>query len=95
MPNENDVNKAQSVKDIDKYGLKLDRVQYRYPGEDRFIIDGISLNIGDKEKVGIIGSTAAGKTTLSQILAGILKPESGTIAIDHYDYNLLNKCILW
>ncbi len=43
------------------------------------ILDGISMNIQDNEKVGLIGANGAGKTTLLKIIAGELSYDSGTI----------------
>jgi len=43
------------------------------------ILDGISMNISDNEKIGLIGANGAGKTTLLKILAGEMQCDSGTI----------------
>lgn len=47
------------------------------------ILDNISINIHPGECVGIIGANGCGKTTLLSIIAGFLKPESGSISIDN------------
>ncbi len=44
-------------------------------------LDGVSLDIAEGERVGIIGRNGAGKTTLLSMLAGIATPTSGTIDI--------------
>ncbi len=46
------------------------------------ILDNISINIHPGECVGIIGANGSGKTTLLSIIAGFLKPESGSISIN-------------
>ncbi len=43
------------------------------------ILEGISINIADNEKIGLIGANGAGKTTLLKIIAGELSYDSGTI----------------
>lgn len=43
------------------------------------ILNGISMNISDNEKIGLIGANGAGKTTLLKIIAGKLSYDSGTI----------------
>ena len=43
------------------------------------VIEGISMNIADNEKVGLIGVNGAGKTTLLRIISGELSYDSGTI----------------
>jgi ABC-2 type transport system ATP-binding protein/lipopolysaccharide transport system ATP-binding protein len=45
----------------------------------RRILDQVSLEIADGERVGILGPNGAGKTTLLRIIAGIFEPDEGTI----------------
>jgi ABC-type polysaccharide/polyol phosphate transport system ATPase subunit len=45
----------------------------------RRILDQVSLEITDGERVGILGPNGAGKTTLLRIIAGIFEPDEGTI----------------
>ncbi|ROR23870.1 ATPase subunit of ABC transporter with duplicated ATPase domains [Mobilisporobacter senegalensis] len=44
------------------------------------IFNGVSLEINENERVGIIGGNGTGKTTLLKIIAGILKPEEGFVS---------------
>ncbi|MFW9823095.1 MAG: ABC transporter ATP-binding protein [Candidatus Thorarchaeota archaeon] len=48
-------------------------------------LDDISLKIKDKEYFIILGPTGAGKTTLLKLIAGLFKPDSGTILFDGED----------
>ncbi|HYZ17107.1 MAG TPA: ABC transporter ATP-binding protein, partial [Candidatus Acidoferrum sp.] len=45
-------------------------------------VDGIDLAIRDGEVMALVGPSGCGKTTTLQLLAGFLKPDSGTIAVD-------------
>lgn len=58
--------------------IELENVSFRYPGCP-WILEDVSLTIGDKERVGIVGPSGYGKSTLVQIMAGYLKPVSGTV----------------
>ncbi len=49
---------------------------------DKRVIDGISLTIRSNTLVGFAGKTGSGKTTLVDIILGLLIPQGGTIAID-------------
>ena len=49
-------------------------------GENQ-VLDHISFHISPNENVGIIGLNAAGKTTLLNVIAGVLKPDSGFIRV--------------
>lgn len=48
----------------------------------RLILEDISFSIGNQDIFGIIGASGAGKTTLGQLLAGLIKPTSGEIRFD-------------
>ena len=45
-------------------------------------IDGLSLEINDGDRIGLVGHNGSGKTTLLRVLAGIYKPSSGAITIE-------------
>ena len=45
-------------------------------------LDGVSIEVGEHESVGIVGESGSGKTTLARILVGLEKATSGRIAID-------------
>jgi ABC-type multidrug transport system fused ATPase/permease subunit len=57
-------------------------VQYRYPQADRPALTGLDLAIAAKSTVGIVGGTGAGKTTVIDLLLGLLHPDAGQILID-------------
>lgn len=64
--------------------IKSDNLKKRYISVDRGVIravDGVSFEIQEKEIFGIIGTSGAGKTTLSRIISGILEPTSGKLEI--------------
>lgn len=48
-------------------------------------VDNLNLSVNDGEIVGFIGPNGAGKTTTLKMLTGILKPDSGSILINHFD----------
>ena len=47
---------------------------------ERRILDGVSLSIHSGERVGLVGANGSGKSTLARILAGIERPDSGSVA---------------
>ncbi len=57
--------------------LELRGVTYRYPGERRPALDGVSLRIGAGEIVGITGPNEAGKSTLCLVAAGLAPASVG------------------
>lgn len=55
--------------------------------EEFYAVDGISFTAKSGEIIGILGPNGAGKTTLLRMIAGIMKPTSGEILFDQYQYS--------
>jgi ABC-type polysaccharide/polyol phosphate transport system ATPase subunit len=53
-------------------------------------IDGLNLEINDGDRIGLVGHNGSGKTTLLRVLAGIYKPNGGSITIEGRIGALLN-----
>jgi nitrate/nitrite transport system ATP-binding protein len=60
--------------------LEIKDASKRYGSQQ--ILSGINLEIGKGEFVAIIGYSGAGKTTLISMIAGLVKPDSGTVKLD-------------
>lgn len=65
-----------------KQSLKLESVRFCYPNFDAPVIDSLNIHILPNTTVGLVGATGSGKTTLVDILLGLLKPESGKLLVD-------------
>ena len=59
--------------------LVLDGIQYFYPESKMPALDQISVRIQEGETVGFIGPSGAGKTTLVDLILGLLKPSKGSL----------------
>ena len=70
--------------------ISLSGINFQYPGQEVLAIDGISLNIPVKTTVGFVGSTGSGKTTIVDIILGLLQPNSGRIMVDNILINSKN-----
>ncbi len=53
----------------------------RFRRADAVILDGVSLTIGPRTRVGVVGDNGSGKTTLLRLLAGELHAERGTVKL--------------
>ena len=62
--------------------LELDGLHFVYPGSDRPALKGLDLAIEANTTVGIVGGTGAGKTTLVDIMLGLLDPTEGVMRVD-------------
>jgi ABC-type multidrug transport system fused ATPase/permease subunit len=61
--------------------IELDRVSFKYPNAEKELFDEISLSIPEGSFVGLVGSSGAGKTTLVDLMLGILDPSGGKVMI--------------
>lgn len=62
--------------------VQIKEISYRYPNVSENVIKQISLDIEKGESIALIGKSGAGKTTLVDILLGLLKPQRGDITVD-------------
>jgi len=65
--------------------IRLRAVTYRYAGADRDALSHVELTIKRGESVGIVGATGAGKSTLVDLILGLLDPTSGSVTVDGVD----------
>jgi PrtD family type I secretion system ABC transporter len=65
--------------------LVAERVIFGLRGTERPIIRGVSFTLPAGEALGMIGPSAAGKSTLARLLIGVWKPNSGTVRLDGAD----------
>jgi len=60
----------------------LDGIEYRYPNASKPALDNISLRISKGESIALIGKSGAGKTTLVDLILGLISPQQGDIKVD-------------
>lgn len=63
----------------------LNEITYKYPNTEKYIFDHADLTIPVGSAIGIVGGSGAGKTTIVDIILGLLKPEEGKIMADGVD----------
>lgn len=79
---------ALDIFEKDKDLLSLQHVSYIYsPGTayEKVALDDVNLSLGKGEIVGLAGHTGSGKSTMIQLLNGLLKPTSGTVTFEGKD----------
>ncbi len=65
--------------------LTLERISVEVPGRERPVLNDIVLDLSPGESLGIIGPSAAGKTTLARVILGLVEPTGGRARLDGAD----------
>ncbi len=65
--------------------IELKGITYRYPGSDALIFRDACVQFPVGRSIGIVGTSGAGKTTIVDIMLGLLRPENGMIFADGVD----------
>jgi NitT/TauT family transport system ATP-binding protein len=58
---------------------------FRRPGGDLLAVEGLSLEVARGEIVAVLGKTGCGKSTMFNLIAGLIEPTSGTVAVGGHD----------
>jgi ABC-type multidrug transport system fused ATPase/permease subunit len=64
--------------------IELESVSFGYPSRDDDVVSRVSLSIPEGSFAGFVGSSGAGKTTLVDLMLGVLEPKSGQVIISGY-----------
>lgn len=68
-----------------RHSIELKNIVYAYPNTDKLIFDHAGLTIPIGASVGIVGTSGAGKSTIVDILLGLLEVKEGSICADGVD----------
>lgn len=71
--------------------VELNDISFNYPNSKKFSLKNINLIIPAFTKVGIVGVTGSGKTTLVDLILGLLDPTKGTLSVDGVEIKNDNK----
>jgi ABC-type multidrug transport system fused ATPase/permease subunit len=74
-------NKYQEILTFNKV-ITLKNIYYHYPDSSKTALKDINLNIPSKSIVGFVGATGSGKTTVVDIILGLLEAQKGSLEVD-------------
>lgn len=82
-----EINSDELELDFDKKrifhnSIELKNLYFRYPNQEHYSIKDVSLTIPIGKSVALIGESGAGKTTIVDIVLGLLEPEEGEVLVD-------------
>lgn len=72
--------------------IQLSQVTYSYPTAPKPTLKGVDLTISARSKVGLVGTTGSGKTTIVDIILGLLEPQEGWLSVDGHAITAINRC---
>ena len=80
-------NKKQN-QSITFINLEMRNISFKYPNQQKLILDNFNMKIESGNIYGIKGKSGRGKSTIANILLGLIKPSSGKIFINNKEINL-------
>lgn len=78
--------------------IELRNVRFRYPGTERFILDGLNLILEPGRHYALVGANGCGKTTVTRLMTGLYPVEYGSIRINGREigeYSYRELCTLF
>lgn len=86
LDTEPEVDEIPDARDLDQTGsLDVDRVTFSYPGTSTPVLEDVSLQVGAGERLALVGSTGAGKSTLAKLMARMYDADSGSVSFGATD----------
>lgn len=73
--------------------IEIKNLTYYYPNTESPVLQNVNLGIKKGETIALIGASGAGKTTLADIMLGVLEPQTGDVAVD--GVSIYNNMDMW
>ena len=82
---ESSITDKEDAKKINKFNIDFKGVYFKYNKDGDYVLKGISFKAEEGEKIGIIGATGSGKSTLISLIPRLYDTSSGTVMIGNED----------
>lgn len=82
LSEENWEEKQQKTPMVFNHNIEIQNLSYKYPSGTENVLSNVTIELHKNQTIGLIGPSGAGKTTLADIILGVLKPTTGNIFVD-------------
>ena len=82
---ESSITDKEDAKKINKFNIEFKDVYFKFNKDGDYVLKGISFKAEEGEKIGIIGATGSGKSTLISLIPRLYDTSSGTVMIGNED----------
>ena len=65
--------------------IQIKDLTFKYPNVDKYVLEKINLEIPKNKSIAFVGTSGAGKTTLIDVILGVIYPMSGQVLVDGVD----------
>ena len=85
LPQERNFDERPMSRKVLQGGMEFRAVDFTYPNQQNQALRGINLTVTPGEKIGIIGRSGSGKSSLAKLLVGLYQPDGGSLLVDGVD----------
>ena len=71
--------------------IEFQNVWFKYPNTDSYIFENLNFKINKNEKIAIVGTNGAGKTTIVKLICGLFEPNKGQVLVNNVDLKTIDK----
>ncbi|MBD8482462.1 type I secretion system permease/ATPase [Pseudomonas coleopterorum] len=85
LPQERNFDERPMSRQVLQGAMEFRNVDFTYPNQQNQALHGINLTVRPGEKIGIIGRSGSGKSSLAKLLVGLYHPDAGSLLVDGVD----------
>ncbi|RZA26461.1 MAG: type I secretion system permease/ATPase, partial [Proteobacteria bacterium] len=85
LPQERNFDERPLSRQVLQGAMEFRNVDFTYPNQQNQALHGINLTVRPGEKIGIIGRSGSGKSSLAKLLVGLYQPDAGSLLVDGVD----------
>jgi ATP-binding cassette subfamily C protein LapB len=85
LPQERNYDERPLTRKTLQGAIEFRQVNFTYPQQQNTALTNLSMTVKPGEKIGIIGRSGSGKSSLAKLLVGLYQPDSGTLLVDGVD----------